>query len=212
MWLAGQGTKDPTSITQLNGYSPCTQLAYLGRTSPKMVTLSSTINGKVLLCSKAPTPGLTVAGRGRHPALPADKPYLHNAVTYAIARMPISGDAPLCELAYRHRLGVRKGLELESMQRDLAVTREMCRRKYAIHICEPLELSYSVTNWCGAWRDIDFAPAVMRSEKTAGQAAPPSAAPLVLGHSLERNVTTRCELNTLLRLPVDTDMATNACV
>ncbi|PNY27768.1 Alpha-1,2-mannosidase family protein [Tolypocladium capitatum] len=147
------------------------KLAHLGRKSPKMVTLISAING-----------------RGRHPALPADRPYLHNCVVFAVARMPIGRDTPLSELAYRHRLSVRRGLEVGSIERDLAVTREMCRRRYVAHVCEPFELSYALTNWCAAWRGIDFAPAVAESGTAAGGDAP---APLVLGQSSVRGVPAR---------------------
>ena len=107
--------------------------------------------------------------------------------------MPINRTTSLCELAYRHRLAVRKGMEVESIERDLAVLHEMCRRRYIFHICEPGELSYSITNWCGAWRGIDFSPAVMKSEKATVGVSPASAAPLVFGHSLERHVPTRCK-------------------
>ncbi|TDZ29298.1 Acetyltransferase BOT5 [Colletotrichum spinosum] len=94
--------------------------------------------------------------RGRHPALPGDKPYLHNAIVYSTARVPVCRTTPAHELARQNRVAVDEALKPESIDRSLAVTREMYRGGYGIHICEPGELSYSVTNWASAWHGIDF--------------------------------------------------------
>ncbi|KAJ6018167.1 BCL5p [Penicillium sp. IBT 35674x] len=148
------------------------KFAYLGRTTSRNVTITTVIN-----C------------RGRHPALPADKPYLHNCTCYSVVHTPNPGKTSLAELAYRHRLGILEGLKPENIERSLAVTKELWKRKYKIHIVEPGDLSYSCTNWCGAWRNIDFGPAVA-SDKTAVNGSA-SAPPLVLGYSLQRTHPTR---------------------
>lgn len=147
------------------------KLAYLGWKTSRVVAISSSVN-----C------------RGRYPALPADKPYLHNAGTYAIFHTPNPDQVPLAELAYKHRLAVIESLRLENIERSLAVSKEIWKRKQSLHIVESDQLSYSSTNWCGAWRNIDFAPAVV-SSKDADRCV--TAAPLVLGHSLQRGIPTR---------------------
>lgn len=150
------------------------KFAFLDRNPSKMVTLSTSLNM-----------------RGRHPALPADKPYLHNALSFAVARLPIA-KTPLAEVAYRNRLAVNTELQLKNIERSLAVTKELYKRKYPLHVVEPSDLSYAITNWCGAWRDVDFGPAVLKTEDsdlTAG--AYVRAVPLVFGHSLQRNYPTR---------------------
>lgn len=81
------------------------------------------------------------------------------------------------------------------MERSLAVARELCLHSIPMHICEPWEFSYGVTNWCNAWHGIDFSAAGMkRSEdggaEKMGEAVP---APLVFGHALERNHPNRCK-------------------
>ncbi|POR36052.1 Alpha-1,2-mannosidase family protein [Tolypocladium paradoxum] len=144
------------------------KFAYLARRSAKTVTLISAING-----------------RGRHPALPAGRAYLHNCITFAITRMP--SNTSLSQLAYAHRLAVREGAKLENIERDLAVTRELCRTRSIPYFGEPFELSYSVSNWCGAWRQIDFGPAVAKVGRAAADAKPATAVPLIFGQSRERS-------------------------
>lgn len=148
-----------------------TKFAYLGRKTSRNVTITTIINA-----------------RGRHPALPADKPYLHNCTSYAVVHTRNPDKTSLAELAYRHRLGVLEGLKPENVERSLAVTKELWKQKYSIHIVEPGDLSYSSTNWCGAWRDIDFGPAVASDNAVNGSVSAP---PLILGHSLQRTHPTR---------------------
>ncbi|KAJ5212374.1 BCL5p [Penicillium cinerascens] len=147
------------------------KLAFLGRKSSRIVAISSAVN-----C------------RGRHPALPADKPYLHNAGIYSVFHMPNPDQVPLAELAYKHRLAVIEALRLENIERSLAARKEIFKPRQSHHIVEADQLSYSCTNWCGAWRNIDFAPAVVSKEDADGCV---TAAPLVLGHSLQRSFPTR---------------------
>ncbi|OOQ82522.1 hypothetical protein PEBR_40002 [Penicillium brasilianum] len=150
------------------------KFAFLGQKGSKMVTLSTSLNI-----------------RGRHPALPADKPYLHNGLSFAVARLPVA-KTPLAEVAYKNRLAVNEELKLENIERSLAVSKEMYKRQYQIHVVEPLDLSYAITNWCGAWRELDFGPAVVRTEDSAVAAGVKGpAVPLVFGHSLQRHIPTR---------------------
>lgn len=66
-----------------------------------------------------------------------------------------------------------------------------------VQICGSWEFSCCVTNWCNAWHGIDFSAAsIKRTEEGAekrdgGHEAVP--APLVFGHTLERNHPNRCK-------------------
>ncbi|KAI9896503.1 hypothetical protein N3K66_008675 [Trichothecium roseum] len=179
------------------------KFGHLDRQKPKMITHSAAVNL-----------------RGRHPSLPdspSSVPYLHNAVTYLVARFPVSASAPRArDVARRNREATLEAVAPPRAERGLAVMREMARRGYMIHICEPGELSFALTNWCGAWRGIDFSAAVEGGgppavgDEGGGNAvnggegsgavgdgepvtppepepAVPGAAPLVFGHSLERS-------------------------
>ncbi|KAJ6140212.1 BCL5p [Penicillium samsonianum] len=149
------------------------KLAYYGRKSSKNVSLHTAVNG-----------------RGRHPALPADKPYLHNCVCHILMQGPNPHKVSLAKLAHQHRLAVLEGLKPESIERNLAVTKVLWKRKRMLQIAEPGNLSYSCSNWCGAWRNIDFGPAVVSKQGISVNESA-TAPPLVLGHSLERNHPTR---------------------
>ncbi|KAJ5307586.1 BCL5p [Penicillium atrosanguineum] len=146
------------------------KLAYLGRKTSRTVAITSAMN-----C------------RGRHPALPADKPYLHNGTCYALLHTPNPDQVSLAELAYKHRLALVEGLKVENIERSWAVSRAHWKRHLSLHIVEPGQLSYSSTNWCGAWRNLDFGPAVVSRE---GDECP-NTSPLVLGHALQRAYPTR---------------------
>ncbi|KAF9874269.1 MFS monocarboxylate [Colletotrichum karsti] len=172
------------------------KLGHLHRKKPKMFTLSAAVNA-----------------RGRHPALPAGKSYLHNAIVYSVARMPISRDTPVYEIARQNRLAVIEALKPESVDRALAVSREMYHGGIGAHICEPGEFSFSVTNWSSAWHGIDFSKLSMGDFSTSSSgensdtaadeskdsvSLPPAAgtAPLVLGHALMRNKRVVTRFNT----------------
>ncbi|EHK19584.1 uncharacterized protein TRIVIDRAFT_46710 [Trichoderma virens Gv29-8] len=140
--------------------------------------------------------------RGYHPLLPKTSHYLHNATVFTVSRTAISrSKPPVSEIAYGNRLAVLEALKPEKIERGLAVARELLRRHMPMHICEPWEFSYSTTNWCNAWHGIDFSVA---SAKKTGEAAEKkdsdessrddaktidgaASAPLIFGHSLERN-------------------------
>ncbi|KAL7784617.1 hypothetical protein V8C37DRAFT_413278 [Trichoderma ceciliae] len=141
--------------------------------------------------------------RGRHPCLPEDHHYLHNALVFCVYHAAISrSKPPASELAYRNRLAVLDATQPEKIERGLAVSRELFTNKISMHICEPWGFSYSTTNWCNAWHGIDFSVASVKKtgeivkreadadgssgddRKTIDGAA---SAPLILGQSLERN-------------------------
>ncbi|KAJ5369881.1 BCL5p protein [Penicillium cataractarum] len=150
------------------------KFAFLSLKDSKMVTLSTSLNI-----------------RGRHPALPADKPYLHNGLSFVVSRLPVA-KTPLAEVAYKNRLAVNEGLKLTNIERSLAVSKEMYKRQLQLHVIEPPGLSYAITNWCGAWRELDFGPAVVRTEDSVVDGGVKgSAIPLVFGHSLQRHLPTR---------------------
>lgn len=142
------------------------KFAYIGRKSAKMVTLTSAVNG-----------------RGLHPALPANKPYLHNCVTFAIARLPISKKTPLLDIAHAHNQAVWEAFKVENIERDLAVTREACRLGTFPYFCEPLEMAFFTSNWSGAWHEANFAPAVARKGNDATGTLPAVVTPLVFGQA-----------------------------
>ncbi|KAJ5561842.1 BCL5p [Penicillium sp. DV-2018c] len=159
------------------------KFAYFGHKTKRKVNLNSVLNG-----------------RGRHPALPADKPYLHNCICHVVQESPNPNTVSLAKLAYQHRLALIEGMKPESLERNLAVTKELCRKKRMLQITEPGNLGYACTNWCGAWRNIDFGPAVVTKDNSSvdGGVVNASAAngnatarPLVLGHSLNRDHPTR---------------------
>ncbi|KAF4936453.1 hypothetical protein CGCF245_v006600 [Colletotrichum fructicola] len=132
----------------------------------------------------------------------ADQPYLHNAVMYSTAHFSISRDTSVCDIAYHNRLAVIEALKPENIDRAFAVTREIALRGYTIHVCEPGELSFTITNWTAAWHGIDFStcrdqPAgedeelVADTEQHAEPQHVPIPSPLVFGHSLPRGRPTR---------------------
>ena len=69
----------------------------------------------------------------------------------------------------------------------MTVVREMVRRGQGNHTCEPFERSYHVSNWCAAWKDLDFSPAVKNKENKTKPKV------LVLGSSGEKKTPLRCK-------------------
>lgn len=136
--------------------------------------------------------------RGHHPSLPKSHKYLHNALIFAPAHAAISrSQPPASEIAYRTRLAIVDSLHPANVERGLAVARELYLHNVLMHICEPWEFSYGVTNWCNAWHGIDFSAASIDKKRSEDggvvkmdEAVP---APLVFGHALERNHPNRCK-------------------
>ncbi|KAL4864684.1 hypothetical protein BDV12DRAFT_200848 [Aspergillus spectabilis] len=100
--------------------------------------------------------------RGRHPDMPYGKcdGFIHNSLHYATAHFRIDASTPVSEIAYRNRQAINQALEEKDIEIGMSVTREMVRRGQPIHICEPFERFYSFSNWCGAWRGLDFSSAI----------------------------------------------------
>lgn len=90
-----------------------------------------------------------------------------------------------------------EGLQPDTIERNLTVLHEMVRQGDGIRIIELWELSYGVTNWCGAWRDIDFSAVVNTpgGDGSVEEGGKNESLPVVYGHSLERNHATRCKLH-----------------
>ncbi|KAM0254575.1 hypothetical protein ACHAQJ_006610 [Trichoderma viride] len=141
----------------------------------------------------------TVNLRGIHSTLPKSHHYLHNAIIFAPTHAAVSrSKPPASEIAYGSRLAVLDSIQPANMERCLAVSRELHMQDIPMHICEPWEFSYGVTNWCNAWHGLDFSVASMKktvedsdvSSRVDGKTLDGAAAapvPLIFGHSLERN-------------------------
>ncbi|EGY16602.1 hypothetical protein VD0002_g4359 [Verticillium dahliae] len=151
-----------------------TKFAHMYKTSPVTISLSQTVNL-----------------RGRVPQLlsPARDGYIHNALIYATSRYRHSRSTSVGEIAYLNRQAVNEALTTKGSDIGLAVMREKVKRGQSLHICEPFEKSYGVTNWCGAWKGVDFTNAVKTGEKQGGKTRPLDM--LVLGFGGERKTPKR---------------------
>jgi hypothetical protein len=155
--------------------------------------------------------------RGRHPALLSDIPYLHNALTYAYARVQAGRDVPAFELAHSYRTALSRAQSEEDMARSMAASVEHERCGLDTIHCDPGTFPAAMTNWASAWRGIDFSSAAAATNGEQSKKKQPvrvgevvkdgqltqdntstnewsNQLPLVLGHSLERNprTPTRC--------------------
>ncbi|KAH6669718.1 hypothetical protein F5X68DRAFT_249155, partial [Plectosphaerella plurivora] len=156
-----------------------TKLRYFNLQKPTFVSLSGTVNA-----------------RGRHPDLPAGQPFLHNALGYSDARFHIGPDTTAAEIAYRNRLAVNEAIKLENIERCFAVHEGIFRGGYSPHIGEPGDTTFAVTNWTGAWRNIDFTVAAdPRGPRNSAASAEAKSSEdgsrqstIVLGISMERSV------------------------
>ncbi|CAG9950929.1 unnamed protein product [Clonostachys rosea f. rosea IK726] len=160
--------------------------------------------------------------RGRHPALPSDIPYLHNALTYAYARVQAGRDVPAFELAHSYRTALSRAQSEEDMARSMAASAEHERCDLDTIHCDPGTFPAAMTNWTSAWRGIDFssAAAATNSEQSKKEKQPvrisevvkdgqlpqvdistnerSNQLPLVLGHSLERNPRTPTRFSSVI--------------
>jgi hypothetical protein len=118
---------------------------------------------------------------------------------YTSSRFRITSTTPLREIAYQNRLGLNTQCNPSDFEMGLAVMREQTRRGQATHICEPLERSYFVTNWCLAWKGLeDIIPTAMKAEdNNEKEKHPPTTGVkpkmMVLGHSMPRDTPSRCK-------------------
>ncbi|TAQ86634.1 hypothetical protein B7494_g5046 [Chlorociboria aeruginascens] len=104
--------------------------------------------------------------RGRFPQLERNyDAFIHNSLHYGTARFRDKPSVPLSEIAYLNRQAIIQALDPKDVEIGIAVTREMVRRKQPIHTCEPFEKSMNITNWCAAWKGLDFSGAIKAQEK-----------------------------------------------
>lgn len=122
---------------------------------------------------------------------------------YTSCRFRITSTTPLREIAYQNRLGLNTQCSPSDFEMGLAVIREQVRRGQATHICEPLERSYFVTNWCLAWKGLEeIVSTTMKAEDNNEKGEekekehPPTSGVkpkmMVLGHSMPRDTPSRC--------------------
>lgn len=162
-----------------------------------MISLSQTVNRKSLtrVFSSQPFSLTSPAVRGRIPQLSAPERdgFIHNGMTYATARFRLEPSTPVSEIAYLNRKAVNESTKPEEVDITLAVMREMVRRGQVMHTCEPMEKSYSVTNWCGAWKGIDWSKAAKRGENEADESEKMDI--LILGQGGELKTPRRCKFH-----------------
>ncbi|KAG6002306.1 hypothetical protein E4U21_003257 [Claviceps maximensis] len=115
--------------------------------------------------------------------------FIHNALRVSTARFRMDPTTPARDMAYANRKAIERSLDPKEIELDMAVMREMVRIRQPSLICEPCERFYHVSNWCAAWRDVDFSPAVDKQKGRSGAETKPRFC--VLGQSGERGVPTR---------------------
>ncbi|KAG5993530.1 hypothetical protein E4U54_003332 [Claviceps lovelessii] len=147
------------------------KLSRIHKKTPRTVGLSQTINLRGLV------PELTAQ---RSPG------FIHNCLHTATARFRLEPTTPARDIAYANRKAIEQALDPRDIELDMAVVREMARLRQTTHVCEPCERSFHVSNWCAAWKDVDFSPAVRKEKRGGGK---PKL--LVLGQAGERNAPLR---------------------
>lgn len=132
--------------------------------------------------------------RGRLPSLTGSvlDGFIHNGLTFASSRFKYKPDMPMSEVAYMNRQSVQSIFTTGEADINLAIAREMTRRKQGIFICEMFEQAYSVTSWSAAWKGLDLTNAVepKEREKHAQQGTKPEV--FILGRGGERDIPRRC--------------------
>ncbi|KFY92834.1 hypothetical protein V498_04711 [Pseudogymnoascus sp. VKM F-4517 (FW-2822)] len=173
--LAGKYGENP-SITNGDVVSAILlKFSRMGYETPQMLSLSQTVNI-----------------RGRLPELDQNRDaFIHNSLAYGTARFPMSRSTPLSEIAYRTRKAIIEATDPRDIGISIAVMREMVRRRQPAHIIRPFERSFHVTNWSGAWRGLDFSPAVKKDERERDASTPVKA--FVLGYGGIASRPQRCE-------------------
>jgi hypothetical protein len=82
--------------------------------------------------------------------------FIHNSLHYATATVQINPSTPLHDIALANREAVNQALKPDDIEAGMEALREVSRRRQAMVICEPRQKWYAASNWCGAWRGIDF--------------------------------------------------------
>jgi hypothetical protein len=93
--------------------------------------------------------------------------FIHNSLHYATAHFRIDASTPVSEIAYQNRQAIKQALDEKDIDIGMSVTREMVRRGQSIHICEPFQRSYHISNWCGAWNGLDFSSTIKEGKERA---------------------------------------------
>jgi hypothetical protein len=133
--------------------------------------------------------------RGRIPPLSSPDQragYVHNGLVYATSRFPFQQFLTLGDIALMNRQAILRTLDPNLIDTLMAVAREVTRRRQKMHICEPLEKSYHVSNWSPAWRELDFSKALDAGAKEAR--GDKRLRLLVLGQGKESKFPYRCML------------------
>ncbi|ERS95274.1 uncharacterized protein SPSK_06167 [Sporothrix schenckii 1099-18] len=161
-----------------------TKFARLHKPYAKMMTLNQTMNL-----------------RGRLPSLTGSvlDGFIHNGFTFASSRFKYKPDMPTSEIAYMNRQSVRSIFMAGEADINLAIAREMVRRKQGIFICEALEQAYTVISWSAAWKGLDLTNAVelKEKEKHTQQGTKPEV--FVLGRGGERSTPRRFNATVMFR-------------
>jgi hypothetical protein len=110
---------------------------------------------------------------------------------FGTAHFQIDASTPVSEIAYLNRQAIIQSLDQRDIEIGLTVTREMIRRGQSTHICEPFERSYSISNWCGAWKGLDFGSATKGAKKEGKE--PTELKMFVLGQGKELKAPGRCK-------------------
>jgi hypothetical protein len=127
--------------------------------------------------------------------------FIHNSISYAATRFRIDSSTPISEIAYHLRKATIEALQPQEMEASMAIIRELTRRGQSIHICEPLDRSYNISSWSGAWKGIDFACAAIKDtaaatgeEAVGAEKNVPKPEMMVLGSAAWRGQFQRCKL------------------
>ncbi|KIH87022.1 hypothetical protein SPBR_04892 [Sporothrix brasiliensis 5110] len=125
--------------------------------------------------------------------------FIHNGLTFASSRFKYKPDMPTSEIAYMNRQSVRSIFMAGEADINLAIAREMVRRKQRIFICEALEQAYTVISWSAAWKGLDLTNAVelKEKEKHTHQGTKPEV--FVLGRGGERSTPRRFNTTVMFR-------------
>jgi hypothetical protein len=100
---------------------------------------------------------------------------------YSTSRFRIDPSTPVSEIAYQNRKAIIEALDEKDIATNIAVVSEMVRRGQIVHVCEPFERSFFVTNWTAAWKGLDFSPAIKEPEPNENGTSAPKL--FVLGES-----------------------------
>jgi hypothetical protein len=130
--------------------------------------------------------------RKRIPKLSGDcSGFVHNALIHAGIHYRHEPSLPISEIARLNRECIARSLEPEEIDKSLAIIQELVKRGQGLHICEPLETSFTVVMWGAIWKDLDFQTVAIKEKP---EAEPRKLEAFVLGQSGEPGAPRRCKL------------------